>query len=65
MTGSEYLRRLREKDVEENLEGIKEVIMNLRMFLHKLNVVKLPDSSFNSYTYIMKHSPLSKPPTRV
>jgi hypothetical protein len=65
VTGSEYLKSIRMQAVDEKLEEIKAHIMNLRLFLHKLNAVNLGDSVFSSHSFIMKHSPLGKPPTRV
>lgn len=65
MNGSEYLKMLRQKEVEAKQEGIKQIIMDFRFMLDRLNIIKFTESSFNPYQFMMKHSPLAKPPTRV
>lgn len=53
-------KQLAEKEEFARREGIKSIIMDLRMLLDKLNIVKLPNSSFPSLHYMDRHSPLYK-----
>lgn len=60
MTNEAVLRKIAEKEDFARREAIKMMIMDLRMLLAKLNIIKVPDSSFPSLHYIDRHSPLYK-----
>lgn len=59
MTKDDILR-LREKEKMANQDGIRQIIMELRVMLVKLKVLTMPDSIIDAYTYMNKHSPLFK-----
>lgn len=60
MTNEAILRRLAEKELNAKIDGIKSIILDLRGLLHKLEIIKIPQSSFDSYSYMRKHSKIFK-----
>lgn len=53
-------KEIRQREFIAKQEGIKSIIMDFRMLLAKLKVCPIPKSSFNSYDYMNKYSPIFK-----
>ncbi len=53
-------KEVRRKEIIAKQEGIKSIIMDFRMLLAKLKVCPIPKSTFNSYNFMNKYSPIFK-----
>lgn len=58
MTTEAILKENARKKAWENAEGIMLTIMQLRIFLSKMEIVPMHKSPFTSIAYIKKYSPL-------
>jgi hypothetical protein len=60
MTNEAIIRRFAEKEDMARMEGIRSIIMDFRQLLHQLKACSIPNSTFDSTTFIYKYSPLYK-----